>query len=267
MPEGDTVHAAAARLNAALAGRRLTRTDFRVPAFAASDLSGQVLVEVVPRGKHLLFRTDAGITLHTHFKMDGEWRLHRPGERWRGPAHEIRAVLETERRVAVGVRMGVVELLPTREEHRVVGHLGPAVLGPDWDPGEVLRRLRERPERAIGEALIDQRVIAGPGNVYKSEVCFLRGVDPWTAVGAVADLGAMIGLIARLMEANRTTGRQTTTGDTRRGRGRWVYGRAGLPCLRCGSPIRRGEQGGPAEERVTYWCPSCQPPAACRGCG
>ena len=156
-------------------------------------------------------------------------------------------MLEAGRWTAVGVRLGVVELLPTREEHRVVGHLGPDVLGPEWDPGEVLRRLRERPERPIGEAVIDQRVLAGPGNVYKSEVCFLRGVDPWTPVGEVTDLEAMVGLIARLMEANRTTGTQITTGDTRRGRIQWVHGRAGKPCMRCGTLIERRRQDGREE--------------------
>ncbi len=141
MPEGDTVHLAATRLHAALAGRVLTRTDFRVPAFATSDLSGQVVREVVARGKHLLFRTDANLTLHTHFKMDGSWRVYRPGQRWQGPDFQVRAVLENAERVAVGFRLAVVELLPTRDESRVVGQLGPDVLGPDWDPQEALRRL------------------------------------------------------------------------------------------------------------------------------
>jgi endonuclease-8 len=154
--------------------------------------------------------------------------------------------------------LGVVELLPTREEHRVLGHLGPDVLGPDWDPEEVVRRLGLRPERTIGDALLDQRAMAGPGNVYRSEICFLRGVDPWTPVKDVRDLFGVVALTKRLMEANRTTGTQVTTGDTRPGRSRWVYGRGRRPCLRCGSPIRRGELGDPGEERVVYWCPSCQ---------
>jgi endonuclease-8 len=259
LPEGDTVHLAARRLSSALAGERLTRTDLRVPAFATSDLSGQVVMEVAPRGKHLLFRTDGGITLHTHFKMEGRWMLFRPGEAWRGgPAHQIRAVLETAVRVAVGYQLGVVELLPTGEEARVVGHLGPDVLGPDWDPAEVLRRLRSSPERPVGEALIDQRVMSGPGNVYKCEACFLRGLDPWTPVGDILELPALVDLVKRLMDANRDTGAQITTGDTRPGRRQWVHGRAGQPCRRCGTLIRRGAQGGSLEERATYWCPRCQ---------
>ena len=131
MPEGDSVLVAAARLHAALAGDRLVRTDLRVPAFATSDLSAQVMIEVAARGKHILMRTDAGLTLHTHFKMDGTWRLRRPGQALGGPDHEIRAVVATERWVAVGSRLGIVELLPTRDEDRVLGHLGPDVLGAD----------------------------------------------------------------------------------------------------------------------------------------
>jgi endonuclease VIII len=258
VPEGDTVHLAAARLGSALAGRRLVRTDLRVPAFATADLAGQVLTEVTARGKHLLFRTDAGVTLHTHFRMDGAWHLYRPGQRWMGPGHQVRAVLETEPWVAVGFRLGVVELLPTAREHEVVGHLGPDVLGPDWDPAEAVRRLRTRPEVEIGTAITDQTLIAGPGNVYKSEICFLRGVHPDTPVGEVPDLEGMVALTARLMRANRGTGNQITTGDARRGHERWVYGREGRPCRRCGTPVRRRGQEGYGE-RVTYWCPTCQP--------
>ena len=260
MPEGDTVHLAARRLHAALAGHTLTASDLRVPAFATTDLSGQAVLEVVARGKHLFFRTDAGLSLHTHFKMEGTWRLFRAGEPWSGgPWHQIRAVLKTARHEAVGYRLGVVEVMPTGEEPSVVGHLGPDVLGPDWDPDEALRRLVADPSRTVGEALIDQRVMAGPGNVYKSEVLFLRGVHPWTPVGDVADPRALVDLTKRVMEANRAHARQVTTGDPRPGRGRYVYGRAGLACRRCGTLIQRGEQGRLAEERVTYWCPSCQP--------
>jgi formamidopyrimidine-DNA glycosylase len=259
VPEGDTVLVAATRLSAALAGRPLLRTDFRVPAFATSDLTGQVVLEVAPRGKHLFLRTDAGLTLHTHLEMEGRWDLRRPGSGLGGRAHEIRVVLETAPWTAVGRRLPVVELVPTEGEAAIVAHLGPDVLGPDWDAAEALRRLLAQPERPIGEVLIDQRVMAGPGNVYKSEACFLRGVHPWTPVGRIRDPAAMVALVKRLMEANRTTGAQFTTGDTRPGRSRWVYGRAGAPCRRCGTAIRRGSQGPPGLERVTYWCPACQP--------
>ncbi|MEX2459622.1 MAG: DNA-formamidopyrimidine glycosylase family protein [Actinomycetota bacterium] len=260
MPEGDTVHLAARRLDEALSGRELTRTDLRVPRFATADLAGQTVLETVARGKHLLTRTDASVTLHTHFKMDGSWRLYRPGARWHGPAHEVRAVLATEPWVAVGHRLGIVELVRTDAEDAVVGHLGPDVLGPDWDPDLAVSNLARDPARPIGEALVDQRLLAGPGNVYKSEALFLRGVHPWTPAGVV-DLPALVGLVKRLMEANRETGMQVTTGDPRRGHGRWVYARTGDECRRCGTPIRRAMQGDAPEERVTYWCPGCQPEA------
>lgn len=260
MPEGDTVHLAAGRLDAALRGKRLVKTDFRVPAFATSDLSGQVVSGVSARGKHLLMRTDAGITVHSHFKMDGVWELFRSAQKWSGgPAHWIRVVLATDDVAAVGYRLGILELLPTSREEEVLGHLGPDPLGEDWDPDEALRRLAAVPARPIGDALLDQRIMAGPGNVYRCEACFLRGVHPDTVVAEVADLQAMVELMKRLMEANRTTGRQITTGDARRGRDRWVYGRRGQPCRRCGTPIQRRELARSEADRVLYWCPSCQP--------
>ena len=258
MPEGDTVHLTAATLHRALAGRKLVATDFRVPRFANADLTGQHVNEVVARGKHLLLRTDAGVTLHSHLKMEGAWHLHRPGQRWRGPAFQVRAVLTTEPWVAVGFRLGICELLATDREDEVVGHLGPDVLGPDWDLAEAARRLRADPRRSIGAALLDQRAIAGPGNIWKSEICFLRGVDPWTPVGRVEDLEGMLELLKRMMEVNRTIGHQVTTGDTRRGRKHWVAERAGEPCRRCGTPIRQAGQLAGGFERVTYWCPACQ---------
>jgi endonuclease-8 len=259
MPEGDTVLHAAARLQQALAGERLLATDFRVPRFATADLAGQTVREVAARGKHLLLRTDAGVTLHSHLKMEGAWHLYRPGERWRGPDFQVRVVLRTAPWVAVGFRLGVCELLPTAREQEVLGHLGPDVLGPDWDAAEAVRRLLADPDRAVGTALLDQRVMAGPGNIYKCEVCFLRGVDPWTPVGQVDDLPGMVDLLTRLMEANRASGRQVTTGDTRPGRTHWVAGRHGKPCRRCGTRIRKAEQESYDADRVTWWCPTCQP--------
>jgi endonuclease-8 len=257
VPEGDTVFLAATRLDAALAGQMLTRTDFRVPRIAAVDLAGRTVEHVVSRGKHLLFRIAGGVTLHTHFKMNGSWHLYRPGERWKGPEWQVRALLETLPWIAVGFRLAVVDLLHTAREHEVLGHLGPDPLSPEWDADEALRRLTAEADRAIGAALLDQRVMAGPGNVWKSEICFLRGVDPRTPVGRLSRPERLVALVKELFEANRTTGSQITTGDLRPGRTQWVYGRAGRPCRRCGTPIR---VRGPREpERVTYWCPACQP--------
>jgi endonuclease-8 len=270
MAEGDTVFAAAVRLHEALAGHVLTRTDFRVPAFATADLSGRVVEAVVSRGKHLLVRTDGGLSVHSHLGMDGAWRLYEPGERWRGRAFEVRGVLETDRAIAVGHRLRRLEVLRTGAEASVLGHLGPDVLGPDWDDVEAARRLTASPERPVGQALMDQRVMAGPGNVYRCEVCFLAGVDPRTPVGEVHDPTVLIGLMKSLMERNRGGGRRVTTDDARPGGELWVYGRAGRPCRRCGTAIRTftqgdpgtqrdpGTQGSPGRSRITYWCPGCQ---------
>ncbi|MDQ3645906.1 MAG: DNA glycosylase [Actinomycetota bacterium] len=258
MPEGDTVHLAAARLHQALGDKVLRRTEFRVPRFATADVSGRRLQEVIARGKHLLFRIDGGVTLHTHFKMEGSWHLYRHGEAWRGPAHQVRALLETDDRVAVGFRLAITELIDTGREDEVTGHLGPDVLGPDWDADEAVTRLQAEPDREIGEALLDQRVLAGVGNVYKCEICFLRGIWPRTLVRDVPDLPGVVGLAKRLMEANRTTGQQITTGDRRPGRKHWVYGRAGKPCLRCRSTIAHDRQMASGGERITFWCPRCQ---------
>jgi endonuclease-8 len=257
VPEGDTVHLAASRLDAALSGEKVTRSDLRVPRYATADLTGATIERAVARGKHLLFHFDDARSLHTHFKMEGTWHLYRPGERWRGgPEYEIRAIVETNSWTAVGWRLGVVELIPTERVRDLLAHLGPDVLGPDWDVAEVLARMKEDPARAIGEVLLDQTVIAGPGNVYKSEVCFLRGLHPDMPVGRIEDLAGVVDLVKRLMEVNRTTGSQITTGDARPGRKQWVYGRGRQPCRRCRTLIERRAEAG---ERVTYWRPSCQP--------
>lgn len=261
MPEGDTVHLLARRLGERLVGRPLVRTDFRVPAFATSDLSGQTVTGVLARGKHLLIRTDAGLTIHSHLKMDGRWHLRRPDEPWPAPPYRVRIVLETDEVRAFGVLLGVLEIIPTSAEAATLAHLGPDVLGPDWDPEEAVRRLIEDPTRTVGEAVIDQRVMAGPGNIYRNESLFLRGLRPSNSVSSVLDPAALVDLIKRLMEANRGTAAQVTTGDPRPGRQRWVHGRNRRPCRRCGTLIRSGELGPPTQDRVVYWCPSCQPPA------
>ncbi|MFI8933651.1 DNA-formamidopyrimidine glycosylase family protein [Streptomyces sp. NPDC053474] len=261
MPEGDTVHQTARRLHRALAGRTLTRSDLRVPKLATADLTGRAVLDVTPRGKHLLTRLEGGLTLHSHLRMDGSWKVYAPDERWRGgPAHQIRAILATADHTAVGYRLPVLELLRTADEQRAVGHLGPDLLGPDWDPDQALRNLLTAPERALGEALLDQRNLAGIGNIYKSELCFLLGVTPWLPIGELpADTANRLPALAKkLLEANRDRPDRTTTGVPRPGRRLYVYGRAPRPCLRCGTPVRTADQGDGSRQRPTYWCPTCQ---------
>ena len=254
MPEGDTVWRAARQLRDALAGRVLTRSDFRVPRFAVTDLAGRSVTEAVPRGKHLLIRTDNGLTVHTHLKMEGRWRITPASGRLR-ESYRIRVILANAEWRAVGYQLGIVEVLPTAQEDRVTGHLGPDLLGPDWDQAEAVRRLRADPERSAAEALLDQRNLAGIGNVYKSEVLFLRGIRPWRPVGKIHDVDALVSLSHRMLDANKDRVNRVTTGDQRSGHGTWVYGRRDRPCRRCGTRIRCAELG----DRITYWCPSCQP--------
>ena len=260
MPEGDTVWLTAKRLHAALAGHRLSRTDFRVPQLATADLSGRTVLESVSRGKHLLLRVEGGLTLHSHLRMEGSWHLYRPGERRRGgPKWQVRVVLETADRVAVGYRLPVLELVETRAESEVVGHLGPDLLGADWDEAEAVRRIAQQPQRTVGEALLDQRNLAGIGTLYRAETLFLLGLHPRRPVGAVADLGTVVRTARKLLLANRDVVRQVTTGDTRKGRQHYVFERPRQPCRRCGTPIQTEELGPPGQERRSYWCPRCQP--------
>jgi endonuclease VIII len=258
VPEGDAVWLTVRRLHDALAGRVLTRSDVRVPRFATTDLTGRKVTEAVSRGKHLLIRLEGELTVHTHLKMEGSWRI-RPASERVPESHRIRLILANDAWQAVGYQLGVAEILPTAAEDRVVGHLGPDLLGPDWDLAVAARRLRSSPQAPVGEALLDQRNVAGIGNLYKSEVLFLRGVSPWRRVGEVADAEALLRLARRLLDTNKERFGQVTTGVWRRGEETWVYGRAGQPCRRCGTPVRAAEQGGDAGERITFWCPRCQP--------
>jgi endonuclease-8 len=257
MPEGDTVFRAAKELRGALAGRVLARSDFRVPRYATASLSGQTVTEVVPRGKHLMIRTDAGLSVHTHLKMEGRWRVQPAAERLYD-SYRIRLVLANAQWQAAGYDLGKVELLRTDREQEVTGHLGPDLLGPDWDADEAVRRLRADPGRAAGEALLDQRNLAGIGNVFAAEILFLGGVNPWRPAGEVKDLEALAALAYRLLQANKDRTRRVTTGVDRPGQHVWVYGRAGKPCRRCRTRIRKGEQGTAGQERIRYWCPQCQ---------
>jgi endonuclease VIII len=275
MPEGDTVYLAGRRLDQALAGHTLTRTDFRVPRLATLDLAGHVVEEVRSRGKHLLFRFDDATTLHTHFRMDGTWHLYQPGQPWRGgPAHSIRVTLTTGERIAVGYRLHDIALVATRDEHTLVGHLGPDICADDWDEGEALRRLRAAGDRSVATALVDQRIIAGIGNIYRCESMFIAGLAPATPVREIDDesLHSVVATARDLLMRNRDRASQATTGDERRAH--FVYGRRRARCYRCNSSVQittadatepwrtgtaRTNDRGSANEQAVFWCPTCQP--------
>jgi endonuclease VIII len=252
-------------MSAGLVGRTVLASDFRVPQHATADLSGRTVLSFVSRGKHLLTRLGAGpdggpMTLHTHLRMDGAWQLVGPGKALpRSFDQEVRLVLRTDGPTAYALRMPVLELLPTDREDDVVGHLGPDLLGDGWDEDEAVCRLAAEPDRPLVEALLDQRNLAGVGNLWAVETCYLRGHSPWTAVRDV-DLRATVRLVRRMMRHSLEHPGQVTTGDTRRGRTHWVYGRAERPCRRCGTPVRfRDAVEGTRYGRETWWCPSCQP--------
>ncbi len=265
MPEGDTVFRTARALHRAFAGAVLTASDLRVPRLAALDLAGWTVIESTSRGKHILLRlrpptAPAGggrvMTLHSHLGMDGAWRVYAIGERWRPRSrHLIRAVLRTTDAVAVGYQLHQLTVVPMEDEKRLVGHLGPDLLDPQWRPAEAVRRLLRHGDTAIVEALRDQRNLAGLGNVYVSELLFLRGLAPTTPVRQVPDLMGLVALAHRLITANRDRPVRTTTGSLRRGETTYVYGRRHEPCRRCGTPVEATELG----DRITFWCPTCQP--------
>lgn len=258
MPEGDTVWKTANAQHAALAGLVLDKTDFRVPRFATVDLAGETVLEVVARGKHLFHRVGE-FSIHSHLKMAGAWRTFAPGEKWAKPGYLARAVLDAPGVQAVGFELGLLEVIKTTEEEDVVGHLGPDLLGPDWDAVEAVRRLAEHPEVPVYVALLDQRNLAGVGNVYANEICFLRGVLPTRPVGETPDLIAVVDLAERMLQVNKDRWTRSTTGDLRPGQNSWVYGRMGRPCRRCGTRLLGGELGGvEGQERVVTWCPRCQ---------
>jgi endonuclease-8 len=263
VPEGDSVYLLARRLERSLDGRTVVRSDLRVPRHATADLAGRTVLEHVTHGKHLLTRFSGDLTLHTHLRMDGSWSVTRPGRRLpRRVMPDVRVVLEVDTgHTAYGVLLPVVDLVRTRDEATVVGHLGPDPLRDDWDEEEAVRRLGADPARPLAAAILDQTLVAGWGNLWANELCFLRGHSPWTPVGEV-DLAALVRLGARaLRRSAKVPGAyQVTTGDTRRGEQHWVAGRARRPCLRCGTEVRVVDAvpNDPSRRR-TWWCPTCQP--------
>jgi endonuclease-8 len=261
MPEGDTVWRTARRLHEALADQVITAADVRWPGLSTAELSGMRTLEVASRGKNILHRLDAGLTLHSHLQMEGQWRVEATGRLAnRTLANpQLRALIRTAGWTALGFRLGNLHLVPTREEDRLVGHLGPDVLGLDWDAAEAARRILMS-EATIGAALLDQRNLAGVGTLFASEALFLTGLNPWHPAAdlAGAQVSGLVERVHRLLDVNRHHATQSTTGVHRRGETAYVHRRSGRPCRRCGDSVRVAVVGEPPQERAFFYCPTCQ---------
>jgi endonuclease VIII len=267
VPEGDTLHRIAAGLRPFLVGRAVTAATARQPGPRAELLVGATIESVESAGKNLIIGFDNGLALRTHLGMHGSWHRYSPGERWlRSPAR-ARIVVEVPGAVAVCFDAPTAELFEARSEpvHRTLATLGPDLLDPGFgeaDLAETVRRLRASDAPTIAEALLDQRSLAGIGNVYKSEALFAERVDPFVSVAALgeATLRRLVGTARAMLRANLGGGPRITTSavpeEARRIGRAWVYGRAGRPCRRCGSIVASLRHG--RQNRTTYWCPACQ---------
>ena len=266
MPEGDTIFRAAATLHMALAGHRVTRFETGLAPLARVDdqqpIVGRTIERVFAAGKHLIIDFSGGLHLRTHMRMNGSWHIYRPAERWRLPRREMRVVVGTDDYVAVGFSIPVAEFLDDRGIRRQedLRRIGPDLSATDFDASEALARISARGAAAIADVLLNQRVVAGIGNVFKSEVLFLAGISPFAAVSDIteADLKRLIAIGRRQLRYNVTHGRsdRVTTGRMDHSAKLWVYGRGGEPCRRCATPIAYRKQG--IHARGTYWCPRCQ---------
>lgn len=272
MPEGDTIFRAARTLQRALAGRTVTGFESVYPLLNRvhddTPLTGRQVESVSARGKHLLIAFSGDLILRTHMRMHGSWHLYRPGERWQRPRHEMRLLLTTDAFVAVGFNVPDAEFLTAAEltRHAQLDQLGPDLLADDFDAAEGVRRMRLHPDAAIADVLLNQRVMAGVGNVFKSEILFVARIHPWTPVRALSDdsLHRIIRIALRQLRTNVTSRDRTlapapgrrTTGSLHPGKGLWVYGRVGDPCRECGTAITLDKQG--LDARLTYFCATCQ---------
>ena len=279
MPEGDSIFRAARTLHRALAGKTVTRFESVLPALTRVHedraLTSRTVESVTSMGKHLLMHFSGGLVLRTHMRMNGSWHIYRPGEAWQRPRRDMRIVIGTAEFEAVAFNVPVAEFVNAGrlDRHDELRRLGPDLLSEAFDAAEAIRRLRARPEAAIADALLNQQIVAGIGNVYKSEVLFSCGVDPFAAVSTLTDaqVSCLIDTARRFLRVNVSTGlapMTTYTGYRRTTNRRnpaerlWVYGRAGKPCRRCGTPISMRAQG--KDARLTYWCANCQPAIAGR---
>jgi endonuclease VIII len=273
MPEGDTIYRAALALDRALSGRGVVRFESVFPALtrvhADYPLTAMTVEKVQSAGKHLLMHFSGGLVLRTHMRMHGSWHIYRPGERWRARKSDMRVLVATADFEAVGFNIPVAEFIRSRDlaTHEILSRLGPDALDPSFDRDEAVRRLRSRPSMPIADALLDQRILAGLGNVFKSEALFSCGIYPFAAVAELDDrrLALLVDAGRKLLAANvRTTragltphaGHRRTTGRDNPAESLWVYGRSRLPCRKCGTAIAVRKHG--ADARLTYWCPECQ---------
>jgi endonuclease-8 len=273
MPEGDTIFRAAQALHRALAGHTVTQFESVYPALTrvAEDrpIVGRTVESVSARGKHLLIAFSGDLVLRTHMRMNGSWHLYRPGIRWQRPARDMRVLAATANAVAVGFNVPVAELMTTRDlaRHKELSALGPDLLGAPFDRDEAVGRMRARGRDAIADVLLNQRVVAGIGNVFKSEILFLAGIHPFTPVSGLGatELERLVDISREQLAANVMTrsqtlspviGRRTTRSLDPNSR-LWVYGRGGKACRRCGAAIQARKTG--LDARLTYWCPRCQP--------
>jgi len=273
VPEGDTIFRAAQTLHRALAGSIVTRFESVFPALNRIDhdrpLAGRTIESVSARGKHLLMAFSGDLVLRTHLRMHGSWHIYRPGERWQRSAQDMRIIVQTSRFVAVGFNVPIAELLTSRDlsRHKELQAIGQDLLAATFDVDEVIRRLRAHDGDAIGDALLNQRIVAGIGNVFKSEILFITRTDPFQAVSALSDddLRRIVDESRRQLNANVLTRSQTlspafgrrTTRSLDPSAKLWVYSRGGKPCRICGRPIQARKTG--LDARLTYWCPQCQP--------
>jgi endonuclease VIII len=273
VPEGDTIFRAARTLHRALAGKPVVRFESVFPSLTRihedAPLTNRTVDKVAASGKHLLMHFSGGLILRTHMRMHGSWHIYRPAEAWQRPRRDMRILVATADFVAVGFNVPVAEFILEKNlaRHDQLRRLGPDLLSDGFDDAEALRRARDRSTELAADVLLDQRVMAGVGNVYKSEVLFVCGVNPFIAVGTLDDdtLRNLIATGRRLLLANVNTALAPMTADagfrrtTRRDNPRerlWVYGRGGLPCRKCGTAIESTKHGPAA--RLTYWCPVCQ---------
>lgn len=267
MPEGDTIFRAARTLHRALAGKVVTKFETQLPQLARVDydtpLAGRIVESVESNGKWMSMHFSGDLTLLTHMLMSGSWHIYRPGEAWQRPRQQMRVAIYTQDFVAVAFQVPIAEFHTSESlrRHRSLRHLGPDILAPQFDEATASSRLRERPELEVGVALLTQSIMAGVGNVFKSEVCFASGVHPFRSIGSLREeeLRSLVSNAREFMGSSvvETSGVRRTTGRSDPSARFWVYKRRGEPCRKCGTPVKAKKQG--EDARITFWCPQCQP--------